>query len=690
MYIRQVHLRNWRSYRNATFNFPTPEIANDRNVILIGAQNGVGKTSFLMSLYLAMFGRESMNLIEGFRVNGHFDEKFPTYTRFIESVLHRSERNSDDPHCSITINFQVEAQQIVIHRRWNFRRGGRVRDLDSIDGEEVLIEVDGRKRLCSTWQDANRQIEEMLFPANVMPCLFFDGEQAQARVEAAGGRALFDAVQALYGTGLLEQLSESLRTFINNERQKLSRDVGTVRVDHLEEKRHQLEALHILQKNNKNNIDAAKKEVSHLEIARASIEHRLYSLVGDKSSDIEEYAKSISALVADEAKLKQELIQGVISVATPLAVSRNGHQIVAELEAELVLSRWLLLKDEARGKANSILEAVLPSAGSEIAPPLLPSQETQLRLLLEKELAQLWSPPPIGCAAKYKYKFFSDTDRTSALSSYRQMLSFQMGDVGVVARELASVTSRLNETRQRFERTRDIQPQLQKLKIELQVTLDQLREKISAVATLEQQERASAGDVADLKAAIGQMEARHEAGSPVQEKIQVAQRLRSLVEDAKERLVPLCKDSLEDQCTLHFSAMISGEYRDFKTKFDSDSEPYLEGPNGQVVLVSSLSGAQKRVFGLAFTLSVARIAEARAPIVIDTPVGNMDSDYRVRVLSYVAMQAPGQVIFLSHDQEISPDYAEKMDAKILKKYLVNFEPIFPGAGVSSIFENQYF
>jgi len=74
----------------------------------------------------------------------------------------------------------------VIQRRWTFRQGGRVRDLDSADGEEVLVEANHRKKIYGTWQEANSRIEELIFPCNVMPCLFFDGEQAQARVEAAG------------------------------------------------------------------------------------------------------------------------------------------------------------------------------------------------------------------------------------------------------------------------------------------------------------------------------------------------------------------------------------------------------------------------------------------------------------------------------------------------------------------------
>lgn len=92
MQLIEVQLRNWRSYRNATFSFPelngSPE-ANKKRVILIGAQNGVGKTSLLIALYLGLFGREAMHLIEGIRVSSTKDDQSLTYRNLLERTIHR-------------------------------------------------------------------------------------------------------------------------------------------------------------------------------------------------------------------------------------------------------------------------------------------------------------------------------------------------------------------------------------------------------------------------------------------------------------------------------------------------------------------------------------------------------------------------------------------------------------------------
>lgn len=328
MHLTQLQLRNWRSYRNATFTFPVPDKSGRKNIILVGAQNGVGKTSFLVALYLGLFGREAMSLIEGFRAGLGVDDRLVSYQKLIEGILHRPAKSSEDPHCSVGLTFLVDSEPILIQRRWTFRQGGKVRDLDTQDGEEVLIETGGRKKLYSSWQEANKKIEEAIFPCNVMPCLFFDGEQAQERVEAAGGRALFDAVKTLYGTGLLDQLSESLKSFIANERTALSKNVGVVRDDELEKKRQELDLRRDQIRTLQDELQAARRRRAEADARRVAIENELYSLVGDKTADIQEYSSSVIALQQEETVLRQTLVGQIGAAALPLAVGRSARRLL--------------------------------------------------------------------------------------------------------------------------------------------------------------------------------------------------------------------------------------------------------------------------------------------------------------------------------------------------------------------------
>lgn len=61
MYISQITLRDWKLFTSAVFYFPAPEVG--RNIVLVGAPNGYGKTSLFEAIVLGMFGRDGLSLV---------------------------------------------------------------------------------------------------------------------------------------------------------------------------------------------------------------------------------------------------------------------------------------------------------------------------------------------------------------------------------------------------------------------------------------------------------------------------------------------------------------------------------------------------------------------------------------------------------------------------------------------------
>lgn len=523
-----------------------------------------------------------------------------------------------------------------------------------------------------------------------MPCFFFDGEQAQARVEEAGGRALLDAVKTLYGTGLLDRLRESLDSFVSNERAALRREFGNIKGDELNEKRDELRAIREKLNDVENNLTEKRREAEALEADRQRFTNELYQLVGDRHADISQYAETIKALQAQQSDLRQQLTAGLASLALPMALARMGPNISTQLDAERIRDEWLHLKQAALSKAHKIVQTVLPESGIEgIEPPLVDSQVVELRNRLENALEALYSPPPEGCAEQYRFVFLREADRVAIATKINRLMQTGPADIQKIALEWSRVSTQLSEAQRRFDAIRDVEPKLVELKHSISNVNDKLSGVNAEINGLETREKSYLANIKDLRAAIGQMERRQIMADPVQQKLSVAYQVVEVLDEAGERLVPLCKESLEERCTHHFSRMVSDEYRNFSVRFDADTEPRLEHGT-HVVYVASLSGAQKRAFGLAFTLAVADVSGQQAPIVIDTPVGNMDSRYRHRVLEYVAEAAPGQVFFLSHDEEISSEYRAGLKPYIMKTMLLNFEPIEEGSGITTVVDDAYF
>ena len=83
------------------------------------------------------------------------------------------------------------------------------------------------------------------------------------------------------------------------------------------------------------------------------------------------------------------------------------------------------------------------------------------------------------------------------------------------------------------------------------------------------------------------------------------------------------------------------------------------------MLLETNSGFERRAFGIAFTLALAEITKRRVPLVIDTPLGNADSEYRPRTLKALADFDLDQIIILTHDKEVTPDLVEHIRGQIL-------------------------
>jgi DNA sulfur modification protein DndD len=62
MQLRKVSLRDWKCYAGKV-EFSFPAATEGKNISLIGAANGFGKTALYEAVVLGMFGRDGMPLL---------------------------------------------------------------------------------------------------------------------------------------------------------------------------------------------------------------------------------------------------------------------------------------------------------------------------------------------------------------------------------------------------------------------------------------------------------------------------------------------------------------------------------------------------------------------------------------------------------------------------------------------------
>lgn len=87
MHIQRIRLRDWKAFVDTTVDFPAA--TKKRNVVLIGAMNGYGKTTLLEALVLGLFGgtASASSLARSFGT-ARFKRLSQSYDDFLERAVH--------------------------------------------------------------------------------------------------------------------------------------------------------------------------------------------------------------------------------------------------------------------------------------------------------------------------------------------------------------------------------------------------------------------------------------------------------------------------------------------------------------------------------------------------------------------------------------------------------------------------
>ena len=168
MYLSRLHLHNWRSYADGVFEFNEP--TSKKSVVLVGAMNGHGKTSFLVSLYLGLFGRFGLRYCEGFNLADESD--ISSYRLAIKKYRRNSAIPEEPTIIDVTLTPTIadsNEEEVRVVRRWFF--SGKNEPKFGEGFEEVDVYVGGRLQKRGELEkdplvQAHERIERNLFPAH--------------------------------------------------------------------------------------------------------------------------------------------------------------------------------------------------------------------------------------------------------------------------------------------------------------------------------------------------------------------------------------------------------------------------------------------------------------------------------------------------------------------------------------------
>ena len=153
-----------------------------------------------------------------------------------------------------------------------------------------------------------------------------------------------------------------------------------------------------------------------------------------------------------------------------------------------------------------------------------------------------------------------------------------------------------------------------------------------------------------------------------------ASRSITLLQDFDIQLTALKVKQISENFGQSYKKLARKEHLNIKAQIcPKDFSVSLIDENGSVIDKKGLSAGEKQIFAIAMIDALASVAGKTLPLVIDTPLGRLDSEHRDKLVEHYFPHASEQVVILSTDTEIGEEYLEKLSPYVSHKYDIHFD-----------------
>ena len=633
MIFTRLMLTNMGVYRGRHEFELRPQAQNGHTppIVLFGGKNGAGKSTLLEAVRLCLYGRVAL----GPRVRS------ADYQTHIRQRMHR---NDDRPTATASVGLMFEHVHAGVVSTYDAVRSWRLDGLNVI--ENVSVFRDGApftEVAPEHWDSFLRD----LIPPGLADLFFFDGEQIQALADdSRETETLGNAVRGLLNLDLVERLQADLLVYL---RQQDPHDRSKLRqaAEQAEQAFHALE-----EQASARRQDLAQVQ-SHLDRALSLADKARQQLLREGAAFIHGRDEIVRRQREIERELEQtrdatrELAAGLLPfAATPLWNARLAERLAQEAQAEQSRVAFDSQHEQAGRVAMRLLQ---PDFQRSTAPEVTPQNWATIATAVQTMLA----PTPVADVGSIRHNISADQrakllgwideattllpERLHRLTTQLERLEAEQANLARALKQVPSetvATPLLDEFNHHAEEKGRLDEQFARI-------ADELRQLDHQLAQLDRARKAAWLQLA-------------EAGDS-NTRVQRAAEVQVILDQYLQQITELKMGELEQAIAHFFNLLCRKRMLVREVKIDRQRfSVTLYGANRTVLPKSDLSAGEKQLYATALLWALRSVSGRALPIIIDTPMGRLDSDHRATMLKKFFPNAAHQVILLSTDTEIDP------------------------------------
>ena len=647
MILHKLTLNNVGLFRDTQTIHLTPN--GKGSIILIGGMNGAGKTTLLDAVRLCLYGKRAL----GNRVSHN------EYCDYLSGLIHRRP-DSMMPlnHASVSLEFEYahsgETKQYRVERAWR----QDTPNPRSINENLIISENNwlGTEFDAEHWQD---HVEELI-PIGVSQFFFFDGEDIQKLADdSSHDLYLAESIKALLGLNLVERLQSDLRIYANrlikrDSPEPVLEEINTVEteiaslISSLAEMQEHTESLHT--------------QIAKLETQIARQESRIAAEGGSYAERRESLKLRQKQLHADTEAFESD-IRDLCGELFPFALvpellKRLGKRLVKEIE----LDEWETRDQVLKTQNTQVLETLASEAFWDDVSLSVPQIET-VRAKIEPLLrTQLERPETLRDFKKIR-------DRSP--SEYDRLLEWIDACLDEVPQEFCALNHALKKTQAELQ---EVEQALQKVPAE--DVLKPLVEKLSALnqklGQLRKQDQDTEQSIRTLSYQLEMAERKLDKLRYTQQLGEAHIQRQKRVENVQSVLSTYTTQLTQAKIATLGSTIVEG-FNQFSHKPDRirrvelNPETFavtLYDPHDRPLLKEELSAGEKQIYTTALLWALAKTSGKALPMILDTPLGRLDSSHRELLVEHYFPYASHQVVLLSTDTEVEGDLHSLLEPHI--------------------------